>query len=368
MGYEYPSYGKAKPFVPASIEFPKKKAKQLQKMIEDLPLSTAQEAIAKALGWEDWFHLSAAIKEGREPSQPDEAIEDDERNKRWDTQFNAIHDELNLRLPDPEWIVAELGLTCSAATAKKRAAEVGPWGAYQQPPEEVAPGILFGQCAKFHCYRLSPERQARIREEWRLDCDGWYMADDHDWRVILSFPDVFGEGERQAAQERMREHHPSLYEFLTGKDSGYSQRNGSIKKRKEWAAASPDSLFAISIFEDWTFPKSSTQHEICVVSAVRGRDLIRLIDTHGVWPIDGSIPVCWFAIQTADVRKILSRADIFGRAQNCISGLPGYEHQPVCATPYKRWVFDDDELSLAISNGYTSLVDAIAPGTFNLIP
>jgi len=366
MGYTYPEYGAAKPFVPASINFPKKRAKQLQQLLENVPLSLAQETIAKALGWKDWFAMQAAIQQGATPSKLDEEVGEDERNKRWSTQFNAIHDCLKLRLPDPEFIVADLALTCTAPTAAKRRDEVGPWGRFQETPREIAPGILLGQCAKFECYRLTPDRQAQIRKEWQLDTNGWYMCDDHAWRVVLSLPEVFTQEEQDSARRSMREYFPSLYELMTG-EAQEGLGFVPIRLREAYARSNPDAWFMISVFEDWTFPKAETESKYSVVSAVRGADLLRLIASCGVWPTDGSITPGWFAMRTHDICDFLDGVLDPEAVPYCISGLSGYAHPPVCALPYKRQVFDDQEIEIGSCSGYVPLVDAIVPGEAGLI-
>ena len=370
MGYDYIDHGRATPFVPASITFPKKKAKQLRGMVEDVSLSLAQQTIAKALGWKDWFALDSAIKAGSQPSAPDEEVSEEERLKRWSTQFNAIHEELNLRLPDPEYIVAELGLTCSAATAKRRLDDIGPWGAFQELPAELAPGILYGQCAKFACYRLSQERQLQIKEHWRLDTNGWYMEADHGWRIILSFPQLFSAKERNKALIDMGEMQPFLYEIETGDSTSaamFLRPNLATRKRK--ALANPESWFALSHFPEWSLPGVGFGNSSrTVVSAIKGNDLVRLIDAKGIWPADDSIQVAWFA---TDIGEFQERCRIGPDGAHtdatCLNGMPAYRHTPVSALPYKESPFALRELDPVCCVGYSALVEAFADGTLTPI-
>lgn len=367
MGYEYTDHGKAAPFVPASMAFPKKKAKELKGMV-DVPLSLAQQAIARALSWDDWFALECAVKEGRTPSAPDEDAPEDERLRRWSTQFNAIHETLNLRLPDPEFIVAELGLTCSKATAKKRRADIGPWGAFQEPPEEIAPGIWLGQCAKFLCYRLSPERDASMPAYWRLDTDGWYMCDDHAWRVELSFPDAFDSNTREQAIDMLAEFQPFLYELEYGKSSYLeSVFIPSLARRSSVARHRPEAWFALSVFPEWSLSNDTQKRDRAIVSAIRGRDLLRLIECKGVWSKLEGVAVGWYATTIGDLQErcqiALPGLEPTNATATCLTGLLAYPHAPACALPFKRQPFDADELSLTSCAGYQPLVKEIAEGT-----
>jgi hypothetical protein len=365
MGYEYINHGKATPYVPASMAFPKKKAKELKGMVE-VPLSMAQQAIAKALSWDDWFALECAVKEGRTPSAPDEDVSEEERLKRWSTQFNAIHETLNLRLPDPEFIVAELGLTCSRATAKKRLSDIGPWGAFQEPPREIAPGIWLGQCAKFQCYRLSPERLAAMPPQWRLDTD-WYMCDDHAWRVELAYPGAFDKDTHDQAVEQFAECQPFLYEL----EYGYSPYLDSVfiptlANRAATARNQPESWFALSVFPDWTLAEDTIHSNRTIVSAIRGRDLLRLIEYKGDWAALGSTEVSWYVANSGELqercRTPVPGLNPFNATATCLHGMLAYPHAPVCALPFKRHPFDGNELSFIACSSYEPLVGEIAEG------
>ena len=367
MGYSYPEHGRAAPFVPASMTLPKKKAKALKSYFNDVPLSLAQKAIAKALGWTDWFALEQAVKAQQPPSLPDEDVPEQERLRRWSTQFNALHEVLNLALPTPEFLTAELGLTCSAATAKQRREEVGPWGAFQETPEEIATGIWQGQCAKFMCYRLSEERQLEMPPQWRLDTEGWYMRDDHGWRVELAFPDVFDAKARMRAIQAMAEVQPFLYELEFDKPP---LRNSvlipTLAARTSIARQRPDEWFALAVFPDWTLANGKCPNDRTIVSAVRGRDLLRLIDLKGVWPGSDAIEVGWYATTIGDLRE-RCRISLPGLAPHnaqatCLTGLPAYAHAPVCALPYKQHPFDALELDFSACAGYEPLVTEIADG------
>jgi len=366
MGYTYVSEQAPRPFTPGKIDFAKKKAKELQARIPDIKLAECQQAVAKALGWADWYALDQAVKRGTPASASDENTPEDEVRRRKYAQFIAFRSVLNIHFTDAEALAAELGLTCSAATAKKRVADVGPWGAFSEPPEEVAPGIVFGKCAKFHCYRLSPERQAAMHPLCRVESwDGWYMADDHDWRVVLSFPDEFPKKTVKQASVTAQENEPFIFELLSGKTptakSGpYVEPSTSIHELGLDAINHPDSWFALSCFQDWSFDEDAT-HELIAVSAVRGRHISMLLDSsrgadRGTW-LDQ--PVHWFVLRSEEVLRGSFRLPLEVPAFR-LSGLSGWAIDPVAKSAVKLQIFSTAEVEFIGCLDFEQLVDRLA--------
>lgn len=297
MDFDYPGLSAPKPFVPFSIEFPKNKARKLQKLIGGVRLSSAQQTVAKALGWKDWYALESAIAQRASPSKHDDDVDYVERSRRFDAQVEAVRRGLGLDLPDPEDIVLELGLTRSGVTAHKGSGGIGPWGAFSKEPEEIAPGILFGFCTRFWCFWLTEERQAQVRAQWRIESDGWYMAADHGWRVILSMPDLFDVVSRASAERDMVKRYPSLLEMIAAGDQqslGYA----SIRERATAARAHPDAWFIIAVLEDMV----PHRPKLRIVKAVRGRHLLFLIESSEIRPSSGAVEVGWFVVPVRDAR------------------------------------------------------------------
>jgi hypothetical protein len=205
MGYRYPSGGQAAPFLPATVDFAKKKAKQLQDLVPDTKLSECQEAIAEALGWADWHALAQAISAGTgKSSLPDEDVGEEEARNRWGTQLLALVDRLNLSQLAAEPILATLALTASPQTGAARLRATGPWGRFVDTPDAIAPGIAFGVTGMYWCSRLTPERLAEMPRVLVPDTDGWFERETLGWRVVVSFPayfsaeevdDAWGDGE-----------------------------------------------------------------------------------------------------------------------------------------------------------------------------
>lgn len=189
------SYAPPAPFVPGTIDFAKKKARQLQELVEGLPLSYGQQLVARALGWNDWFALERALaSRDRVPSGSDESVGVEEARRRWTRQFGELMLGLTLQQVHAQGLTARLGLTCTAATTKARINEIGPWGAFFHKPREIAPGILLGRVpGAFECYKLSKARTAVMPISLRGpdDWGGWFLEIEEGWRVVLSFPEAF---------------------------------------------------------------------------------------------------------------------------------------------------------------------------------
>lgn len=355
MGYHYELHTGAQPFVPASIAFPKKKAKQLKSLLPGLRLNEAQSAIAAALGWKDWFELEQAIG-NRTPSALDEDVSDLEARRRYGDQFRAIHD-LNVRLPDVELVVAELGLTCLPGTAKKRAEDVGPWGAFQSTPDVIAPGLELGNCAKFSCYRLSKELHDQMPAYLQRKYAGWYMEEDHGWRVVLSFPEHFTEEKLAAAQASFADYEPNLYELVTGKTPDSESVGGFIHPPMallmQKAQKNPSNWFALSIqpfyvFEGIEFNDST--RKLNVVSAIRGADILELMEKKGVWPETNAPEVRWVGMNGDEVDKLMG---VFsGKPILSLNGLKGWELPPIAAYPFADAPFAAIELDLILGKPF----------------
>lgn len=359
MGYSYTYAEDPRPFVPATIVFCKKKAKELRQLVPDAKLSECQQAIAKSLHWNSWFDLEQAIKSGGKPSDPDELVGDVETNNRWVFQIGAMQRALRVRPTDAEYLVAKLGLTCSPETATQRQSDHGPWGSFVAQPKQIAPGILFGQCAKFHCYRLSEELVAQMPVELRLDTGGWYMCDDHAWRVELSFPSLFPEHDLIQAREQA-EQEPFIYEMLHGCLPLSAQVSYSLSACRKMAIEAPESWFAISCFPDWMFgdklPKANSE-SLLAVSALQGGDLVKLIDAKGGWdaPDWSSANVRWFVIKTKDLLASDGRVNISAYHPAIrLTGLQATEIEPVAKDPVKQQAFSIAELEFGSSLNFAA--------------
>ena len=64
-----------------------------------------------------------------------------------------------------------------------------PWG-MSDYRKEFAPGVVFYATPSHGGFKLSPERNALIRDEWRLD-DAWYEEDCDANFVAATFPELF---------------------------------------------------------------------------------------------------------------------------------------------------------------------------------
>lgn len=203
------------PFVPQSLALPKKKARELQALIPDLPLSRAQHIIARAFGWSDWFSLGQALKyvDAYPRSLPDEALSDVEVLRRFQSQKKALMDE-KVAAGQLEHVLASLALTSSPTVIRARKV-TGPWGAFDETPEEIFPGVVKGLCAGTSCYYLTPPRAAEIPLQLQLETGGWYPQDEHEWRIIFTFSRYYNNEQRWQSGKSFAREAPFLYELST---------------------------------------------------------------------------------------------------------------------------------------------------------
>ncbi|MEX3983681.1 hypothetical protein AB4Y45_32385 [Paraburkholderia sp. EG287A] len=343
MGHHFDFLTGSAPFVPGSMALPKKKAKELKHMVPRLSLSKAQEVIAQAYNWLDWYSLDQAVRQGAKASLPDELVSEEEADARYGDQVSALL-QARIKVTDVERLVAELGLTCSGPTARKRLADAGPWGKFQEDIIELAPGITRGLCSRYTCYRLSPERSAQIPPNRRLDTNGWYMLDDHGWRVELSFPEHFPE-RAQAAWKQFERNEPYIFELETGKEPEEQGFNfaPSLAKRSAGALAAPNAWFALTCFPYSAFSGDiSSPDGRCIVGCIRGRDLIGLMAANGLWQTQPALDVAWFGLPRETVFEVftLQASDWDTR----ISGLRGWRLPSVAPMPFRRAPFGVMEL------------------------
>mgnify|MGYP000485185802 CR=1 FL=1 len=344
MGYSYSFENEPRPFVPGTIDFAKKKARELRKLVPSAKLSDCQQGIAKALHWESWFALEQAIKSGLKPSETDEAVGSVEANNRWVYQIGAIQKNLALYPGDAEYVVDQLGLTCSKQTAKQRQKDHGPWGRFVGDPTQIAPGIVYGECAKFRCYRLDADRIAEMPAALRLDTNGWYMCEDYGWRVELSFPDAFP-AQALADAKKQSEQEPFVFEMLNGHLPENAHVSHSLAVCRKLAIDAPLSWFAISAFPDWMFGEGvdrDAEHDLVAVSALQGRELVLLLDARGGWgPREwGSASVNWLVLKSNDLYASVNQDfHVLDHAVIPLSGLQATKSQPVASHPVKQGPF-----------------------------
>lgn len=363
MGYfwEIPD-GAPAPFVPHSIFFPKKKARELQNMLrwDDAPLGACQQVIAQAMGWADWHALEQALKRRLPASLPDDQVDPLEARRRFGAQIGALQ-ALNIASGELEHLIAQLGLTCTPETAAIRQRELGPWGGFQEAPKELAPGLLLGNCAKFSCFQLSAQRQAAMHAAARIDdFHGWYMVDDHDWRVILSFPDLFTANEVAQARDAAMVNEPVLAELITGQASNSDGTRLVDVMRRRFQKA-PQADFAIATFPQHGFPAHepdshgklsaatrASPPDLLALCVATGEDLLRCLDDYSA---SKTLQVRWFATSEKDFLAKEADADEAQAVEQRldlpfdVSELHKWSIPAAATTPHLVQLFSQDEFA-----------------------
>jgi hypothetical protein len=174
------------------------------------------------------------------------------------------------------------------------------------------------------------------------------MDDDHGWRVVLSFPEHFSEEERKSARQDFAELDPFVHELVYGDSSKaiYCPYGPSIGWRRQRATANREAWFALSVKSFSSFDRSDDgvgDQEHYVVAAVRGSELLALMDAKGVWPATNPPEVGWFGVSRYVAQRI--RGNLATQADTMVSGLPGWALPAIAEYPFVRAPFSIYELS-----------------------
>jgi hypothetical protein len=355
-----------RPFVPHSAEFLSAKAKLLHTHLPGVSLSACQKAVAQALGWKDPYALREALKAGQPPSLPDEAVGTSEALRRRTLQLNTLRDWCGPQ--DCEYLVEVLSLTRSPSTAARMMSDTGPWGGFDAVPKRLSKGLYEGTCEGARCYRLAAEAEDRMPPEYRLEESGWYGGAE-TWRVVLSFPELFESqalADAQALAEQSGAERFLLPSGLFAPDT---------ETRLTAAIRQPSGLFALAAFPDWLCCGTEDIEVIkereggceCVVSAVKGADLLTLIENKvKSWNAKRAPRVFWFGMEMSAFNKAYH--PLLPHIGTCISGLPGWEHPPIDVVPYKRELFGAMELDCTSFTGPMRAFAEFQRGTSVPIP
>jgi hypothetical protein len=315
--------------------------------------------------------LAEALKAGQKPSLPDEEVSTTEVAARRRTQFNALR-KLCATDDDCEHLVDILSLTRSSTAEVRMMSEEGPWGFFDTVPTCIVEGVYAGTCDDVMCYRLSAKRENQMPEQYRLEQGGWYGEDDR-WRVVLSFPELFDESDIQFSTFSARFQEPLMLEQITGVATEFPFAPGT-QIRHAAAAAKPSSFFALAAFPDWVCGTETASEVLsagsraeCVVSAVKGQDLLELLARKAsTWPTQDAPSVFWFGMTMMEFSKAAD--PLRPESDTCISGLLGWEHPPIDSLPYKNSLFGGMELDPTLFRGQLRQFMAFQSGVPAIIP
>ena len=283
-------------FYPSSIDFIKSRAKQLHRAFPDLPLSTCQQATAKALGFKDWFDASKRIGSANvKHSHPDEDVSRAERLQRRYQQTRALEDETGLPPLELDHLVRVWNLTASASPslsgyitpydevkAHLDAFERGEMTEEQledlydyEIPQRVADGIILARAGrKYTYYHLSTRRHLDMPIYLR-GVGGILLDFEEGLYVKLAFPDLFPKREVQEALAYLEQNDPWRYEWHTGSPAR-DFYGVTLAEMLEIARKSPGDWIALSV----RWPNDRVDGDK-VITALRGADFIRFIEAKG---------------------------------------------------------------------------------------
>ena len=198
---------------------------------------------------------------------------------------------------------------------------------------------------------------------------GWYMTDDHAWRVVLSFQSEFSAEQIQDAWDSAEQAEPFIFELLKGAAPNAEQRftrseKTTVAELIRDAEANQESWFAVSNFEDWALRDdgklTEADNQFMAVSAVKGRDLLRLLneqrgEARGTWD---DVTVRWLVVRSQDALERARKLALEMPAMR-LTGLYGWDHKPVAKSPVKMQFLSTRELDFGSSWHFESLVNVL---------
>lgn len=284
-------------FFPDTIEYVKKRARQLRRAFPGLAVGASLEATACALGFADYFHCVAQLRSPHHPSaDPDECVPERVGLTRRYQQVRALVDIADLPAADVDLFVRAWNLT-----SREPPAHLGdfclPYHASEsllrdsstdgQPDDElhrVAEGIIRnGDYLQLDLTRL---QQVPIYLRGNFS----QLSEFEPYHVLdLACPHVLHTRNPDAALAALQEQEPWLYEWHTGY-APTGHQNITLKELLESACQHPQAWFPLSLrFElhdltktgHWYRRPNSYHHNHTVIPALRGAHFTRFIAQKG---------------------------------------------------------------------------------------
>jgi len=340
-------------FFPGSIDFVKKRAKQLQHAFPGLSLAAAQEATSCALGFNGWFDCSSRMRALAGSVCPvDEEITAARRLTRRYQQINALVDVLGLPASEVEIFVRVWNLTSASApfllhdvpipfeasmaqlNAMQALSHGTRPGEYEdETPVLVAEGIISGPFGRKQStfLQLSVPRLLQMPFYLRGNASVFH-EDDTAGLVALAFPEVFDQSARDAGLNFMEQFEPWLFEWHTGHPPlGFSGM--TLKEMVNCATLQPSGWFAISA--RWPSNENPLGETISLPS-LRGADFVRFIENKGVLK---NLRVSWLTPKSRrDVRTVGDRDTLLQREETPVfyTDSEVTMGSPLYSTPFKH--------------------------------
>lgn len=293
-------------FIPATPDFVKKHAKQLKAAFPGLPLTKAQEATARALGFTSLFDCMARLSGTRLPrSEPDEAIPISSKLQRRHTQIRSLVDFAGLPAHDVGEFVRRWKLTADAPSTLSRfctvyaemdvnirAIESGKMTLDQAHefydfhdsgniPRRVGDGIVHGPYGhKYEYLALNLHMLLSVPVYMRGNASIFLDFEDGGAAVVLTFPECFEQHKEFSttnALQYLAEHNSWIYEWHTGRPAP-DFHGITLSEMLTAARERPDDWYALSC----RYIAGDTPSELrYAIPALKGADFVRFIENQG---------------------------------------------------------------------------------------
>ncbi len=360
-------------FYPKSADFIKNRAKQLQKIYPELPLSLCQKATSCALGFKDWFDATKRIPASNATqSASDEHVSDTVKIQRRYQQSKALIDITNLPPNEIDSFVRHWNLTSNMApdlkeystpfddvssdlndfeNGKISAEELAEMYDFGEPPTRIKDGIILALNGhKYDYYHLSNQRLIDMPGYLRGNVSIFLEFEDGHY-VKLAFPDDFSKAEVKKALDYIESSNPRIYEWYTGK-LAKDFYGVSIADMVADAEINPDEWFALSYREDYSDFKNPKFY----IPAIKGSDFIKFIDRKGSLL---GIEVKWFKCNEGYMHRDVGLG-FYGDDKTVRIDLSNLvEVDPIFSYPFKHGPMSDIEYSRSIEGGGWKLTDEL---------
>lgn len=310
-------------FVPNSIDFVKKHAKQLRDAFPGLSVHISLEATSNALGFENWFGCSKHLEKRHTKTHAlhDEELPRDQQLLRRYQQVRAIIDTTTLSSVEADQFVRVWGLT--SLTPSRRLSEfrtafvvmestlrdrtsdesADEYDVFYEPPEIVADGILAANSGK-HRYLIPDVHRLLEIPLYLRGNHSTFLKSEEEEIFAISFPRIFNEEIKRNGIKILQRSEPWLYEWCTGKVSP-EFRVPSLNTLIEIAIKNPDDWLPLSF--RFSHDKLPTGADSYAVPALRGIEFAQFLRNKG--SLRG-LDVTWFKVTEFVLRNLMNRWSI----------------------------------------------------------
>ncbi|HEY3253806.1 MAG TPA: hypothetical protein VGJ91_07655 [Polyangiaceae bacterium] len=122
-----------------------------------------------------------------------------------------------------------------------------PWGKADHV-KEVVPGIWQVSTPGHGGYKLDREHNAKVHAAWR-NAGGWYEEDCEWARVVLTFPELFAENDREQAHSTAKQYTPDEYTAVIGRP--VTPAESRKLRERAFTATMADRYVATTAWGDW---------------------------------------------------------------------------------------------------------------------